>query len=313
MHVPPEVAPSKLVNSLKGVSSRRLRQEYPQLVPHYWRAQRLWSGSYLAGSVGGAPLSIVKQYIEQQNRPVRAELDSADPCAQRESEHFPQSRHHRAKARCTAIEPGSAPTATRAAAAAASQGGAASSTAQSTARRLDRVPSRLRPGGAPSLPPAFLGFGAWSAASTIAADLPCGRWPLGTRGLGPVGPRSPPAAHGAGRSPPRAEGGRGTRPPAPGHTTFPPPHESGGPGRDERPFAPAFRARRECRTAGRPGPLPPVTEPVHRQSSGVRRDASPATGPGPPRRSSAHAYGAHHFPTFRGAPCPFTSTPRPGA
>ncbi|MFB6963534.1 transposase, partial [Streptomyces sp. NPDC056309] len=33
------------------------------------RAQRLWSGSYFAGSAGGAPLSIVKQYIEQQNQP----------------------------------------------------------------------------------------------------------------------------------------------------------------------------------------------------------------------------------------------------
>ncbi|MGP3972989.1 IS200/IS605 family transposase [Streptomyces sp. 8N114] len=69
VNFPPKVALSKLVNSLKGVSSRRLRQEYPELVRHYWRAQRLWSGSYFAGSVGGAPLSIVKQYIEQQNRP----------------------------------------------------------------------------------------------------------------------------------------------------------------------------------------------------------------------------------------------------
>jgi putative transposase len=70
VNFPPKVALSKLVNSLKGVSSRRLRQEYPELVRHYWRARRLWSGSYFAGSVGGAPLSIVKQYIEQQNRPV---------------------------------------------------------------------------------------------------------------------------------------------------------------------------------------------------------------------------------------------------
>ena len=70
VNFPPKVAISKLVNSLKGVSSRRLRQEYPELVRHYWRAQRLWSGSYFAGSVGGTPLSIVKQYIEQQNRPV---------------------------------------------------------------------------------------------------------------------------------------------------------------------------------------------------------------------------------------------------
>ncbi|MFE3518887.1 IS200/IS605 family transposase [Streptomyces sp. NPDC059166] len=70
VNVPPKVAVSKLVNSLKGVSSRRLRQEFPDLVRHYWRAQRLWSGSYFAGSVGGAPLSIVKQYIEQQSRPL---------------------------------------------------------------------------------------------------------------------------------------------------------------------------------------------------------------------------------------------------
>ena len=34
-------------------------------------AQRLWSGSYFAGSVGGAPLNIVQQYTEQQNRPVQ--------------------------------------------------------------------------------------------------------------------------------------------------------------------------------------------------------------------------------------------------
>ncbi|MFB7673096.1 IS200/IS605 family transposase [Kitasatospora purpeofusca] len=66
---PPRVALSRLVNSLKGVSSRRMRQEYPEPVRHYWRAQRLWSGSYFAGSVGGAPLSTVRQYIEQQIRP----------------------------------------------------------------------------------------------------------------------------------------------------------------------------------------------------------------------------------------------------
>ncbi|TLQ45502.1 IS200/IS605 family transposase [Streptomyces marianii] len=70
VNFPPKVAVSKLVNSLKGVSSRRLRQEYPELVRHYWRAQRLWSGSYFAGSVDGAPPSAVRQYIEQQNRPL---------------------------------------------------------------------------------------------------------------------------------------------------------------------------------------------------------------------------------------------------
>ncbi|ROO61368.1 putative transposase [Micromonospora sp. Llam0] len=66
---PPKVAVSRLVNSLKGVPSRRPRQEFPDLARHYHRANKLWSGSYFAGSVAGAPLSIVKQYIEQQNRP----------------------------------------------------------------------------------------------------------------------------------------------------------------------------------------------------------------------------------------------------
>lgn len=71
VNFPPKVAVCRPVNSLKGVSSRRLRQELPDLVRHYQRAQRLSSGSYFARSAGGAPLSIVKQYIGQQNRPLR--------------------------------------------------------------------------------------------------------------------------------------------------------------------------------------------------------------------------------------------------
>jgi len=70
VNFPPKVALSRLVNSLKGVSSRRLRQEYPELVRHYWRTQRLWAGSYFAGSVGGAPLDVLRRYIEEQTRPV---------------------------------------------------------------------------------------------------------------------------------------------------------------------------------------------------------------------------------------------------
>ena len=69
VNFPPKVSVARLVNSLKGVSSRLLRREFPDLVRHYWRAQRLWSGSYFAGSVGGAPLEVLRQYIEQQARP----------------------------------------------------------------------------------------------------------------------------------------------------------------------------------------------------------------------------------------------------
>lgn len=66
---PPKVAVSKLVNSLKGVSSRLLRKEFEDLQFSYWKGVRLWSGSYFAGSVGGAPVSVVRQYIEQQVQP----------------------------------------------------------------------------------------------------------------------------------------------------------------------------------------------------------------------------------------------------
>lgn len=69
VNMAPTVEVSKLVNSLKGVSSRIMRRDYPELQRHYWRAQRLWSPSYYAGTSGGAPLNTLKQYIEHQNRP----------------------------------------------------------------------------------------------------------------------------------------------------------------------------------------------------------------------------------------------------
>ena len=69
VNFPPKVSVSKLVNSLKGVSSRRLRSEFPELRHHYWRAKRLWNGSYFAGSVGGASLEVLREYIENQARP----------------------------------------------------------------------------------------------------------------------------------------------------------------------------------------------------------------------------------------------------
>ncbi|HHW4679838.1 MAG TPA: IS200/IS605 family transposase [Xylella sp.] len=65
---PPKVAVSNLVNSLKGVSSRLLRKERPDIQKRYWK-NVLWSPSYFASSCGGAPISIVRQYIKQQQTP----------------------------------------------------------------------------------------------------------------------------------------------------------------------------------------------------------------------------------------------------
>ena len=66
---PPKVAISKLVNSLKGVSSRMIRRKnYSNISQKLWGGS-LWSPSYFAGSCGGAPISIIKQYIQNQESP----------------------------------------------------------------------------------------------------------------------------------------------------------------------------------------------------------------------------------------------------
>jgi putative transposase len=66
---PPKVALSHLVNSLKGVSSRRLRQDFVGKLNMAAMRGRFWSPSYFAESCGGAPLSTVMDYITNQKRP----------------------------------------------------------------------------------------------------------------------------------------------------------------------------------------------------------------------------------------------------
>ena len=65
INYPPKVSLSKLVNSLKGVSSRRLRSFRPEISSRY-RKGVLWSPSYFAASCGGAPLDIIRKYVETQ-------------------------------------------------------------------------------------------------------------------------------------------------------------------------------------------------------------------------------------------------------
>lgn len=68
VNYPPKVTVSGLVNSLKGVSARRLRQDRPDIAQRYWKGG-LWSASYFAASSGGAPVSVLRKYIEQQQAP----------------------------------------------------------------------------------------------------------------------------------------------------------------------------------------------------------------------------------------------------
>ena len=68
VNYPPKIAISSLVNSLKGVSSRVLRTNHSSIKQNLW-GNALWSPSYFASSCGGAPIAVIKQYIEQQNTP----------------------------------------------------------------------------------------------------------------------------------------------------------------------------------------------------------------------------------------------------
>jgi putative transposase len=66
---PPKVAVSALVNSLKGVSARLLRSEFTGHVNRHSIRGHFWSPSYFAVSAGDAPLSVPREYIEDQRRP----------------------------------------------------------------------------------------------------------------------------------------------------------------------------------------------------------------------------------------------------
>ena len=61
--IDPQYGIHKLVKQLKGRSSRLLRQEFPWLTS---RLPSLWTNSYFVSTVGGAPLAVIQQYIDNQ-------------------------------------------------------------------------------------------------------------------------------------------------------------------------------------------------------------------------------------------------------
>jgi putative transposase len=66
--IPPKVAPSDMVNNLKTVTARLIRKEFKEhLDKVYWKPI-FWSRSYCIITCSGAPLSVIKQYIEQQGK-----------------------------------------------------------------------------------------------------------------------------------------------------------------------------------------------------------------------------------------------------
>lgn len=65
----PDIELSKLVNNLKSVSSRKLRQEFTEHLESFYWKDVFWSGSYFVASCGGVTVSTLRKYIEAQETP----------------------------------------------------------------------------------------------------------------------------------------------------------------------------------------------------------------------------------------------------
>lgn len=62
---PPQLAPSKIAQYLKGRSSRLLQEEFPHLKKRYW-GQHLWARGYFCATVGTVTDQMIRNYIEKQ-------------------------------------------------------------------------------------------------------------------------------------------------------------------------------------------------------------------------------------------------------
>ena len=62
---PATMAPSKIVQYLKGRSSRLLQEEFPELKKRYW-GQHMWARGYFCGTVGQVDEDTIKRYVETQ-------------------------------------------------------------------------------------------------------------------------------------------------------------------------------------------------------------------------------------------------------
>jgi putative transposase len=65
LSAPPDFNPCRFINSLKTVTSRRIRSEFPEIRQKLWK-DKFWAASYFIVTVGGAPLETIKQYIKNQ-------------------------------------------------------------------------------------------------------------------------------------------------------------------------------------------------------------------------------------------------------
>jgi putative transposase len=65
---PPDLSPSKIVQYIKGRSSKLIQEEFPELKKRYW-GQHLWARGYFCATVGSVDAETIRLYVESQELP----------------------------------------------------------------------------------------------------------------------------------------------------------------------------------------------------------------------------------------------------
>jgi len=80
----PKYAPAKIVRIFKGISSRRMRLEFLNIIKRYiWKEGTLWAVAYYIGSVGdGVTTELIKEYIENQKAEENSQQEPNLTCIQ---------------------------------------------------------------------------------------------------------------------------------------------------------------------------------------------------------------------------------------
>lgn len=65
---PPQIKLASAINSIKSVTSRYIQKEFPDELEQYYWESYFWNNSYLILSSGGAPIEVIRQYIEDQGQ-----------------------------------------------------------------------------------------------------------------------------------------------------------------------------------------------------------------------------------------------------
>jgi putative transposase len=73
--VPPHLSVSKLVQYLKGNSSRKMLMEYKELNKQFW-GQHMWARGYFAASSGNVTDTVIAEYIAHQDEQTLTKSDN---------------------------------------------------------------------------------------------------------------------------------------------------------------------------------------------------------------------------------------------